>query len=40
MIELLLKRAAELGVRIRYETGATNLVVEDGEAVGVLEAFR
>ncbi|MCB0933950.1 MAG: FAD-binding protein [Mycobacterium sp.] len=35
VIELLLKRAAELGVRIRYETGATNLVVEDGEAVGV-----
>lgn len=28
VIELLLKRAAELGVEIRYETGATNLVVD------------
>ncbi len=33
VIDLLLKRAAELGVRIRYETGATNLVVDDGGAV-------
>jgi len=32
VIELLLKRAAELGVQIRYETGATNLVV-DGTGV-------
>jgi succinate dehydrogenase/fumarate reductase flavoprotein subunit len=32
VIDLLLKRAAELGVQIRYETGATNLVVEDGPA--------
>ena len=35
VIELLLKRAAELGVQIRYETGATNLVVDDGAVVGV-----
>src|SRR6185369_343660 len=35
VIELLLKRAAELGVQIRYETGATNLVVADGAVVGV-----
>lgn len=30
VIDLLLKRAYELGVQIRYETGVTNLVVEDG----------
>ena len=35
VIDLLLKRAAELGVQIRYETGATNLVVDDGAVVGV-----
>jgi 3-oxo-5alpha-steroid 4-dehydrogenase len=35
VIQLLLKRAAELGVEIRYETGATNLVVDDGRVVGV-----
>ncbi|AQT80126.1 hypothetical protein B1R94_13935 [Mycolicibacterium litorale] len=39
VIELLLKRAAELDVQIRYETGATNLVVDDaspdGAVVGV-----
>ncbi len=36
VIELLLKRAAELGVQIRYETGATNLIVgDDGAVVGV-----
>ena len=29
-------RAADLGVQIRYETGATNLVVEDGAVVGVI----
>ena len=35
------KRADELGVQIRYETGATNLVVDDGAVVGVaLEALR
>ena len=28
VIDLLLQRAAELGVRIRYETGATNLVLD------------
>lgn len=35
VIELLLKRAAELGVQIRYETGATNLVVDGDAVVGV-----
>lgn len=36
VIELLLKRAAELGVQIRYETGATALVTaDDGTVVGV-----
>ncbi|MCV7152004.1 FAD-binding protein [Mycolicibacterium pyrenivorans] len=36
VIDLLLKRAAELGVQIRYETGATGLVVDDdGAVVGV-----
>jgi succinate dehydrogenase/fumarate reductase flavoprotein subunit len=33
--DLLLKRAGELGVEMRYETGATNLVVDDGTVVGV-----
>jgi 3-oxo-5alpha-steroid 4-dehydrogenase len=31
----LVKRAAELGVAVRYETGVTNLVVDDGAVVGV-----
>lgn len=35
VIDLLVKRAAELGVQIRYETGATNLVVDAGAVVGV-----
>ena len=36
VIKLLLKRAEELGVRIRYETGATNLVTDpSGAVVGV-----
>ncbi|MGU3652092.1 FAD-binding protein [Mycolicibacterium sp. A43C] len=35
VIQLLLKRAAELGVQFRYETGATNLVVADGAVQGV-----
>jgi 3-oxo-5alpha-steroid 4-dehydrogenase len=35
VIDLLLKRAAELSVQIRYETGATNLVVENDTVVGV-----
>lgn len=35
VIDLLLKRAAELGVQIRYETGATNLVLNDGAVSGV-----
>jgi succinate dehydrogenase/fumarate reductase flavoprotein subunit len=36
VIDLLLKRAADLGVQIRYETGATALVVDDeGGVAGV-----
>ena len=36
VIELLVKRADELGVQIRYETGATGLILdEDGAVVGV-----
>src|SRR5690242_18387705 len=37
VIDLLVKRADELGVQIRYETGVTNLVVDDGgqRVVGV-----
>lgn len=35
VIQLLLKRAAELGVQFRYETGATNLIVDAGAVVGV-----
>ena len=35
VIDLLLKRAAELGVQIRYETGATHLVLDGGAVVGV-----
>lgn len=35
VIDLLLKRADELGVQIRYETGATGLIVDDGAVVGV-----
>jgi succinate dehydrogenase/fumarate reductase flavoprotein subunit len=35
VIQLLLKRAAELGVEIRYETGVTNLVADEGRIVGV-----
>ncbi|MGN7780326.1 FAD-binding protein [Mycolicibacterium sp. 22603] len=35
VIQLLLKRAAELGVQLRYETGATNLVIADGAVQGV-----
>lgn len=34
VIELLLKRAAELDVQIHYETGATNLVVDDSSPDG------
>jgi len=33
VIELLLKRAANLGVQIRYETGATELILDDTGAV-------
>jgi len=35
VIALLLKRADALGVDVRYETGATNLILEDGAVVGV-----
>lgn len=35
VIQLLLKRAAELGVEIRYETGVTNLIADNGSVVGV-----
>jgi len=35
VIDLLLKRAGELGVEIRYETGVTNLIVDDSGVVGV-----
>jgi len=35
VIDLLVKRASELGIEIRYETGATNLVTENGAVVGV-----
>jgi len=35
VVDLLVKRAADLGVQIRYETGASALVVEDGVVVGV-----
>lgn len=35
-IDLLVKRAAELGVGIRYETGATNLIVDDSAIAGVV----
>src|ERR1700755_3624620 len=34
VIDLLVKRADELGVEVRYETGVTNLVVDDGAVVG------
>jgi 3-oxo-5alpha-steroid 4-dehydrogenase len=34
VIDLLLKRADELGVQIRYETGATALVLDNGGVVG------
>jgi succinate dehydrogenase/fumarate reductase flavoprotein subunit len=35
VVDLLVKRAADLGVQIRYETGASGVVVEDGAVVGV-----
>jgi 3-oxo-5alpha-steroid 4-dehydrogenase len=34
VIDLLLKRAERLGVQIRYETGATNLILDGGTVVG------
>ena len=33
VIELLVKRAEELGVQVRYETGATGLILDEGGAV-------
>jgi succinate dehydrogenase/fumarate reductase flavoprotein subunit len=36
VIDLLVKRAADLGVQIRYETGATNLVIGEGAVVGAI----
>ncbi|MBV9514214.1 MAG: FAD-binding protein [Mycobacteriaceae bacterium] len=35
VIELLIERANDLGVETRYETGVTNLIVDDGAVVGV-----
>lgn len=35
VMDLLSKRVEEAGVEVRYETGVTNLVVEDGTVVGV-----
>jgi 3-oxo-5alpha-steroid 4-dehydrogenase len=35
VIDLLVRRAAELGVDVRYETGITGLIVEDGRVAGV-----
>lgn len=35
VIDLLVARAAELGVAVRYETGATHLVLRDGAVAGV-----
>lgn len=35
VVDLLVKRAEKLGVRIRYETGATQLVVDGDRVVGV-----
>jgi succinate dehydrogenase/fumarate reductase flavoprotein subunit len=35
VMDLLSKRVEEAGVEVRYETGVTNLVVDDGQIVGV-----
>src|SRR5215831_13620492 len=35
VIDLLVKRADEFGVEVRYETGATNLILDGGSVVGV-----
>ena len=35
VIDLLVRRAAELGVGVRYETGITGLIIEDGRVAGV-----
>lgn len=40
VIDLLLKRAESLGVDIRYETGVTNLIVEDGPDNGAVVGVR
>jgi 3-oxo-5alpha-steroid 4-dehydrogenase len=34
VIDLLVRRAAELGVSVRYETGVTDLYTEDGQVTG------
>jgi 3-oxo-5alpha-steroid 4-dehydrogenase len=34
VIDLLVRRAVELGVDVRYETGVTNLIMEDGRVTG------
>jgi 3-oxo-5alpha-steroid 4-dehydrogenase len=34
VIDLLVKRAHDLGVEVRFETGATQLIVQDGAVVG------
>jgi succinate dehydrogenase/fumarate reductase flavoprotein subunit len=35
VIDLLARRAAELGVAVRYETGVTGLIIEHGQVAGV-----
>lgn len=35
VIDLLVRRAAELGVAVRYETGVTELIIEHGRVAGV-----
>ncbi len=35
VVDLLVRRAAELGVAVRYETGVTELIVADGRVAGV-----
>ncbi len=35
VVDLLLKRAHDLGVQVRYETGATAMILDDGAVAGV-----
>jgi 3-oxo-5alpha-steroid 4-dehydrogenase len=35
VVDLLVRRAAELGVGVRYETGVTGLIIEDARVTGV-----